>query len=245
MWTRLVTALALFAATPVATAIESGSHVEDFEIYLNNEASLQRGAKYFVNHCLSCHSARYMRYSRLAEDLGLTADQVEKNLIFTGQKIGETMTNAMRSEDAKRWFGNAPPDLTLVARSRGVDWLYSYLRSFYLDPARPFGVNNLVYPNVNMPHVLAQLQGGQRPVYEDDDRGGEEKVIDHLELVQPGLMTSEEYDRMVRDLVTFMAYMAEPARLARLRVGMWVMLFLIVLLVLSYLLKKEYWKDVH
>jgi ubiquinol-cytochrome c reductase cytochrome c1 subunit len=229
-----------------ATAAGGGSeHLKPVDIYLDNQASLQRGAKYFVNYCQGCHSAKYLRYTRLAEDLDLSRRQVEQNLIFTGQKIGETMASAMQPRDGDKWFGNAPPDLTLVARSRGVDWLYSYLHGFYLDPTRPFGVNNIVYDNVSMPHVLGHLQGWQKPVYKQGGHGEEEQVIDHLELTKPGLMTPEEYDRMVRDLVTFLAYAGEPTQLARARVGTWVMVFLVVLLVLSYLLKKEFWRDVH
>lgn len=242
MWKQLSCAFALLALSLPASAAEE-AHVEPFEVYLNNTSSLQRGAKYFVNHCLGCHSAKYVRYSRLAEDLELSKAQVEQNLIFTGQKIGDTMISAMRPEDGEKWFGKAPPDLSTVARSRGVDWLYAYLQNFYLDPARPFGVNNLTYSNVSMPHVLGELQGWQKPVYESGL--GEDQVIDHLELAQPGLMTPEEYDELLRDLVTFLAYIGEPAQLARKQIGFWVLLFLIVLLALSYVLKKEYWKDVH
>lgn len=239
---RLFIALALLAACVlVPAAAEEGGSMEEIDVYLSNEAALQRGAKYFVNHCMGCHSAQYVRYSRLAEDFNLTAEQVEQNLILTGQKIGDTMTNAMRPEDGAQWFGNAPPDLSLIARAEGADWLYSYLKNFYLDPSRPLGVNNLTSPNVSMPHVLGELQGWQKPVY----KTGKGKVIDHLKLTQPGLMTPEEYDGMVRDLVTFLVYASEPAQMARAQVGIGVIVFLIVLLVLSYLLKKEYWKDVH
>ena len=246
MLKRLSLALVLLAVLPiVATAAVDETHLEHFDVYLDNEASLQRGAKYFVNYCSGCHSAQYVRYNRLAEDLGLTASQVEKNLIFTGQKIGDTMISAMPSKKAGKWFGKPPPDLSLVGRSRGADWLYSYLKTFYLDNTRPIGVNNLVYPDVAMPHVLGQLQGWQKPVYKKAGRNSEELVVDHLELVKPGILKPEEYDRMVSDLVNFLVYIGEPAQLIRARVGTWVMLFLIILLALSYLLKKEYWKDVH
>jgi ubiquinol-cytochrome c reductase cytochrome c1 subunit len=244
MWKKLGLALALLAALSVTAMAVGEPHLDHVDIDLTNEAALQRGAKYFVNHCLSCHSARYVRYSQVAQDLGLSREQVEKNLILTGQEVGETMTNAMEVKDAEKWFGNAPPDLSLVGRSRGVDWLYTYLRSFYLDAARPFGVNNLIYPNVTMPHVLWQLQGWQMPVYEQGSRDAEGRVIDHLELVEPGLMTPKEYDRAVRNLVIFLAYIAEPTQLTRLRVGVGVLIFLAILLVLTYLLKREYWKDV-
>jgi ubiquinol-cytochrome c reductase cytochrome c1 subunit len=247
VWIKPISALALVAAFPVAvTAVGSDPHLDHVDIDITNKAAVQRGAKYFVNYCLGCHSARYIRYARLAQDTSLSPRQVEQNLLFTDQKIAETMTNAMQANDAEQWFGNAPPDLTLIARSRGVDWVYTYLRSFYLDDSRPFGVNNLVYPNVVMPHVLWPLQGWQVPVYEETERGKpDERLINHLKLIQPGLMTPGEYDRAVRDLVTFLAYTAEPAQPTRLRVGAWVMVFLAVLLVLTYLLKREYWKDVH
>lgn len=239
-------ALTLLTALPVAAiAATDESHLEHIDIYPDNVASLQRGARDFVNYCSGCHSAQYVRYSRLAEDLNLSKSQVEKNLIFTGQKIGETMISAMPPADAEKWFGKAPPDLSLIARSRGVDWLYSYLKTFYLDETRPLGVNNLVYPDVAMPHVLGPLQGWQKPVYKKGGQASEAPVIDHLKLAKPGVMTPDEYDQFVRDLVNFLAYIGEPAQLTRARVGTWVMLFLITLLVLSYLLKKEYWKDVH
>jgi ubiquinol-cytochrome c reductase cytochrome c1 subunit len=237
----------LLAALPLVAAADGGeeAHMRHMDVHLDDTASLQRGAKYFVNYCQGCHSAKYQRYSRLAQDLELSPAQVEQNLIFTGQKVGETMISAMQPEDGEKWFGEAPPDLSLVARSDGVDWLYSYLHGFYLDPERPFGVNNIVYDGVSMPHVLGQLQGWQKPVYKEHAQSDEDQVIDHLELAEPGLMTPKEYDQLVRDLVSFLAYTGEPAQLARARVGSWVMLFLLVLLALSYALKKEYWKDVH
>ncbi|MGH8504023.1 MAG: cytochrome c1 [Gammaproteobacteria bacterium] len=245
MWKLFVCALALLANLPVTAyaAGEGGMHVEPIEIDMGDESMLQRGAKYFVNYCQSCHSASYMRYSRLSEDLQVPPELVEKNLIFTDQAIGETMTSTMPARDAAKWFGKAPPDLTLIARSRGVDWLYSYLKTFYLDESRPLGVNNLTYPDVGMPHVLGPLQGWQKPVYERDGHGAQ--TISHLELAEPGVLSPAEYDRLVRDLVTFLAYVGEPALMSRAQVGTWVLLFLGVLLVLSYLLKREYWRDVH
>jgi ubiquinol-cytochrome c reductase cytochrome c1 subunit len=244
MLNRVMLVLVSLTAPPLCAAAAGGAdHLEHIDVYLENTASLQRGAKYFVNYCQGCHSAKYLRYSRLAQDLELTPERVEQNLIFTGQKIGETMASAMQAKSGEKWFGAVPPDLTLVARSRGIDWLYSYLHGFYLDPARPFGVNNLVYENVTMPHVLGHLQGWRKPVYEKGHRE-EEPVIDHLVLAKPGLLSPGEYDRLVRDLVSFLAYAGEPTQLTRARVGTWVMFYLVVLLVLSYLLKKEYWKDV-
>lgn len=237
----------LLCVLPVwAQASGGGVHLEKARIDLSNKASLQRGAKLFVNYCLSCHSARYMRYNRMGRDLGLTDEQVKENLIFTGRKVGETMTVAMSPADAKNWFGTTPPDLSLVARSRGVDWLYTYLKTFYLDESRPFGVNNLVFKDVGMPHVLWELQGWQKPVYKtvSGENGHSQQVIE-LELVKPGKLSTPEYDQAVRDLVTFLAYLGEPAKLERQRIGFWVLLYLAVFFVVSYLLKKEYWKDVH
>jgi len=242
---RLVLALALGLAPAMAAAV-GGAKLDEVDIDLSNKAALQRGAKYFANYCLSCHSAAYARYKGVGDDLGLTKDQVERNLIFDDSKVGETMTVAMSDKAAEDWFGAPPPDLSLVARSRGPDWLYTYLRSFYLDDSRPMGVNNLVFPNVGMPHVLWQLQGWQRLVEETKvDEDGHEHTVKHLELVKEGSMTSAEYDRMVRDLVTFLTYLGEPAKLERRELGVYVLLFLAVLFVVAYLLKKEYWRDIH
>jgi ubiquinol-cytochrome c reductase cytochrome c1 subunit len=224
-------------------------------IDLGNKASLQRGAKYFVNYCLSCHSAAYQRYNRMGADLGLTEQQVLDNLIFTTDeeggptKVGALMDVAMNEGYAKEVFGVVPPNLALTARSRGVDWLYTYLRTFYLDETRPLGVNNLVFPGVGMPHVLWELQGWQKPVYEahKNSAGEEEEVITGLEIKEDaqGSMNAEEYDSMVRDLVNFLAYLAEPGKSQRQQIGVWVILFLLVFLVVAFLLKKEYWKDIH
>lgn len=231
----------------LALAAAAGVPLDEAPIDLENDASLQRGAKLFVNYCLGCHSADYQRYNRLARDIGLTDEQVEKNLIFTGAKVGETMQNAMPRQQAKEWFGAPPPDLSLIARSRGVDWLYSYLRTFYLDEERPWGVNNAVFPAVGMPHVLWELQGWQVPVYEthEDTQGEEEKVITGFEIVVPGSMTPPEFDAAMGDLVNFLAYIGEPIQLERQRIGWWVLLYLIVAFAVFYPLKKEYWKDIH
>lgn len=222
----------------------------------NDPVSLQRGAQVYVNYCLGCHSAAYMRYNRL-QDLGLTEQEIRDNLIFTGAKVGELMKIAMDPRDSKEWFGAPPPDLTVIARSRassagsGADWLYSYLRGFYRDPSRPTGWNNTVYPNVGMPHVLWQLQGEQVLTTEVQSipRGSKGEVEKHkvqkLALEKPGAMKPAEYDRMVGDLVNFLVYVGEPSRQSRVELGIYVLLFLGVLFVLAYLLKKEYWKDVH
>jgi len=237
----------MFLVLPgLVSAAGGGAHLDKANVDLTNKQSLQRGAKMFVNYCLSCHSAAYQRYNRMGRDIGLTEQQVIDNLMFASDKIGEQMTIAMSPENGASWFGAPPPDLTLVTRSRGSDWLYTYLRTFYLDDSRPFGVNNLVFPSVGMPHVLWGLQGWQKPVYKTVEHDGHEKqVIDQLELVEPGTLSADEYDRAMRDLVTFMTYMGEPVKLQRESLGIKVLLFLTLLLVITYLLKKEYWKDVH
>ncbi|HSJ49587.1 MAG TPA: cytochrome c1 [Gammaproteobacteria bacterium] len=243
------TILILLIALVPAWAMAAGPSIplDKANINLHNKESLQRGAKLFVNYCLSCHSAQYQRYNRMARDLGLTDEQVAENLVFTGAQVGEQMKIAMSREDATRWFGAPPPDLTLVARSRGVDWLYTYLRTFYIDESRPFGVNNEVFPSVGMPHVLWELEGMKKATTETtvDKDGNPHTVITGYEMVKPGSLSPAEYDRSVRDLVAFMAYIGEPAQLERKRLGVWVLLFLAVLLVVSYLMKKEYWKDIH
>lgn len=245
---KLVTFLLMMVA-PVVTMASGGAHLDHANIDLTDKASLQRGAKYFVNYCLSCHSAKYMRYERMAEGLDLTDEQVMKNLMPVGEKMGDQMIVAMPDADSATWFGRTPPDLTLVVRTKkgGADWLYSYLRSFYEDESRPFGVNNSVFPDVGMPHVLQDLQGVQKAVYrtEKNAEGKDVEVFDHLELVTPGSMTVTEYDNMVRDLTNFLAFMGEPVKLERQSLGIKVILFLLIFFVFAYLLKKEFWKDIH
>ncbi|HEB99125.1 MAG TPA: cytochrome c1 [Thiotrichales bacterium] len=238
----------VFAMLPALSLASGGNvHLDKANIDVSDKESLQRGAKLFINNCLSCHSAEHQRYNRMARDLGMDEKYVIENLMYASEKIGEQMTIAMPADQAKEWFGAPPPDLTLIARRRGVDWLYTYLRSFYIDESRPFGVNNIVFPNVGMPHVLWDLQGMQKAIFktETDAEGNEHHVFEGFELVQPGSMSPEEYDQAVRDLVAFLSYMGEPIQLERQRLGIWVLLFLAVLFVLSYALKKEYWKDVH
>ncbi len=202
-------------------------------------AALQNGAKIFVNYCLNCHSASYMRYNRLG-DIGLTEAQIKDNLLFTADKVGELMTIGMRRAEAKEWFGAAPPDLTLIARARGseygsgADWLYTYMRTFYRDESRPTGWNNVVYENVGMPHVLWELQG-------DQIRGEDHK----LKLVKPGKLKPQEYDALVGDLVGYLTYMGEPVAETRKQLGVIVLIFLAVVFVFAYALKREYWKDIH
>lgn len=210
-----------------------------------DQISLQRGAQAFVNYCLTCHSAEYMRYNRM-RDLGLTENQISENLIFTGQKVGELMTVAMKKKEAKQWFGVAPPDLSVIARSRGPDWLYTYLRTFYRDDSTATGWNNLLFDKAAMPHVLYQLQGEQRlnVKAEDDGHGGIHEVKE-LKLASPGVLSKAEYDAYVADLVNYLVYVGEPAATKRTQLGAFVMLFLFLMLGLTYALKKEYWRDIH
>lgn len=230
-----------------ALAVAAGSgHYEKANTDIGNQASLQRGARNFVNYCLGCHSAKYVRYNRMGVDIGLTDDQVRDNLIFTDVRVTDTMTNVMPAADAARWFGKAPPDLSVIARSRGVDYLYTFLKSFYIDPSRPTGTNNTVLPGASMPHVLWELQGLQKAVYEGEttDGGNVEKKFKGLELDTKGKLSPEEYDQFVRDTVNFLAYIGEPAQLVRRDLGIRVLGFLLVFFLLAYFLKQEYWKDV-
>jgi ubiquinol-cytochrome c reductase cytochrome c1 subunit len=240
-------AIVLLAFAPAwVSAAGSGVILDEANIDPTNVQSLQRGARTFVNYCLSCHSASLMRYERMGNDLGIDEKLVSENLMFTGGKVGDLMTVATAPDDAKEWFGTVPPDLTVIARARGVDWLYSYMRSFYRDDARHIGTNNLVFPDVGMPNVLWELQGIQQAVLttEKDHDGTEHKVV-KLELVEPGTQTPKEFDRTVRDLVNFLDYMGEPAKYERRQLGTKVIIFLLVFLALAFLLKKEYWKDIH
>lgn len=242
--------LALLFAPLAVFAAASDVKLDRAPIDTRDLVSLQRGAQVFVNYCLSCHSANYMRYNRL-QDLGLNEQQILDNLIFTDAKVGDPMRIAMDAKDAREWFGVSPPDLTVIARSRashagsGSDWLYTYMRSFYRDPTRPGGWNNSAYPNVGMPHVLWELQGEQ--VLKDTQvrAAGYMKTEQRLALDKPGTMTPIEYDRLVADLVNYLAYMAEPVADVRKRIGIYVLLFLGLLWALAYALKKEFWKDVH
>lgn len=249
---------ALFLVFPLGTfAAGGGVPLDEVDIDLHNKDSLQRGARLFVNYCLSCHSAAFMRYNRMGQDLGLSDDMVMENLMFIGdfskkregepEKVGATMEVAMHPEHAKDWFGTTPPDLSVIARSRGANWLYTYLRSFYVDDNRPFGVNNTIFPEVSMPHVMWEMEGMKTPIYEEytAEDGTVSKRIADYEYVTKGTRTKPEFDSDMRDLVNFMVYMGEPAKLQRYSLGIWVLLFLALLFVVSYALKKEYWKDVH
>jgi len=225
-------------------ASEGNLHLEKANTNLADKASLQRGARTFVNYCLNCHTASFMRYSRMAKDLGLSEEEVAKNLMFASTKIGEQMNVAMSRASASKWFGMVPPDLSVITRARGEDWIYTYLKSFYLDPSRPFGVNNLVFKEVGMPHVLWELQGYAEPVF-TETHGGGEKVVTGTKVIKQGLQTPEKYDETVHDLVNFLTYVGEPSKLERQNLAPWVMLFLALFVGLAYLLKKEFWRDIH
>jgi len=242
-----VVILAACLMTSVVIAAGGGAALQSPRIDQSNEKSLQRGAATFVNYCMGCHTAAYHRYSRMARDLDLSESDVVENLIFTTDKtgaptkVGSLMTNTLTEDFAKQAFGVVPPNLALTARSRGVDWIYTYLKSFYADPERGVGVNNIVYPGAAMPHVLWDLQGEQKPVYREEDGL---QVFERFEQVSPGKLSIEEYDKLVADLTNFLAYLADPIKQTRHAVGVWVILFLLVLLVLSIMLKREYWKDI-
>lgn len=238
-------ALLLMLAGLPAGAFAAGGHgakLDPVKIDLGDTPSLQRGARIFVNYCLSCHSAGYMRYNRMGHDLGISDELVKENLLFAADKVGDLMKAVMPVEDAKKWFGVAPPDLTLIARSRKPAWVYTYMRSFYRDDKSPSGWNNIVFPHVAMPHVLYEWQGHQRAVFKTENGV---PVFDKFELERPGSMSRERYDEAMRDLTNFLVYLGEPAKLERYRLGVFVILFLLVFGVFAYLLKKEYWKDVH
>lgn len=237
--------IATLALLLPAVGFASGGNVEleKANIDLHDQASLQRGAKYFVNYCMACHSLSHMRYSRMADDLGIDDKALRENLLFGDAQPNDMMKNSMRPADGEVWFGTAVPDLTLVTRWRSPDWVYTYLKSFYADPVRPYGVNNLIFPLVGMPHVLGDLQGIQEPIMEG--HAGHESTVVGVKLAQPGSLAPEEYDNMVRDITAFLTYAGEPSQLERRRMGIYVLLFLGLFFIVAFMLKKEYWKDVH
>ncbi len=249
-------AIALFLAPLLAVAGE-GEGMASAQVDLTDKASLQRGAALYMNYCSGCHSLTYQRYSRMGEDLGLSEEEVEQNLIFSPTaKIGETMNTGMNPVKAGAWFGKAPPDLSVEARTKeaGADWIYNYLKSFYADESRPSGWNNTVFPNVTMPHVLWELQGVQHAVTEAKHEGAtcpmgefQGQCIVSLQVPesQKGTLDPEQFDRVARDLSAFLAYVGEPSATRREAIGVWVVLFLAFFTLLAYLLKSEYWRDVH
>jgi ubiquinol-cytochrome c reductase cytochrome c1 subunit len=225
--------LVMIALLPMVALANTAAITETAPIDPSDQASLQRGARTFINNCLNCHSANYMRYNRLV-DIGLTEKEIKENLLFAGEKVGDTMRVAMDPQDAKKWFGVTPPDLSVEVRARGVDWLYAYMRGFYKDETTPSGWNNIVFDKVAMPHVFYQQQG--------------EQILNHethqLELVKPGRLNPAEYKAFVADLTNYMAFMAEPAKAQRKSLGIWVLVFLGILLVLAKKIKAAYWKDI-
>jgi ubiquinol-cytochrome c reductase cytochrome b subunit len=263
---KLIALLSLLFPLAAFAAGGSGYPLDKIDLDLRDQASLQSGAKFYMNYCMGCHSLQYERYERMVTGLGIPDDLVEQHLMFDKSvKIGDLMENSMKDENAKLWFGVVPPDLTLVARTRSPEWLYTYLRTFYKDPTRPYGVNNKVFPDVGMPHVLLELQGLQEcapgPVLAANGgvrrdpltgaellHGEDGKPLNpcgRLAVTTPGKMTVEEYDKAIYDLVNFLEYVAEPMQLDRQRIGIYVLLFLSLLFVFAWLLNREYWKDVH
>ena len=251
----LLSLLACMALFGTAHASSEGPAWDKFPVErVTDQAALQRGAKLFVNYCLNCHSAAYMRFNRL-RDIGLTEQQIKDNLVFTGVKVGETMKAAIDPKDAKEWFGAAPPDLSVIARSRadgakgsGADYLYTYLRSYYRDETKPTGWNNLVFPSVGMPHALWELQGPQRAVFAQEGDahapGKSVQVFKGFEAIAPGTLSPAEYNSAVADLVAYLQWMGEPNQSARVRLGVWVLLFLAVLTFIFWRLNAAFWKDV-
>ncbi len=244
----LMSVTPLFAASDVAHGL-----IKQSDANVNDRESLQRGAKYFMNYCLSCHSLKYVRYARMAEDIGLTEEEVMGSLNLAGNKFGETMTVTMKTADGDKWFGKAAPDLSLTARVKhgGADWIYSYLKSFYVDPKKPLGWNNMVFPGASMPHVLWELQGTQAAVYETHTSQGADgkevktEVFSHFEPITPGKLSAQEYDQVARDIAAFLEYAGEPAALKRESIGWVVILFLALFTFIAWMLKTEYWSDVH
>lgn len=250
---RIVLLLVLWIPGCVlASADGSGLLFKMPDIDETDKAAIQRGIRVFVNYCLTCHSAEYMRYKRVADDLGISEAIMKKNLMNPVDKFHDGMTVAIEADDAKRWFGVPPPDLSVIARARGREWLYNYFMTFYRDDSSIVGINNATFKDVAMPHVLWELQGWQEPVYEEvsisgrsGKSGTSERRIVGMKLVEPGRLAPEEYEQMILDLVTYMVYMGEPAELKRHEIGFWVLAFLFVFLMIAYALKREYWKDVY
>ena len=247
----------LLAALALCSSVMASSEGPAWDKFpkerITDVAALQHGAKLFVNYCLNCHSAAYMRYNRLV-DIGLTEDQIRQNLLFAGDKVGALMTVSLAAKDAKEWFGAQPPDLTVIARSRaggngsGADYLYTYMRGFYRDETRPTGWNNLVFPAVGMPHVLWELQGEQRAVYaEEKDPHNPTKTVrlfKGFEQSKPGTLSKGDYDLAMADLVAYLQWMGEPAQTQRVRLGVWVLLFLSIFTLIAWRLNAAYWKDI-
>lgn len=234
-------ALLLLFILSFGVKASEGVELQEANIDLTDNDSLQRGAKHFVTYCLGCHSAKHMRYLRIALDLGVDQKKMLKDIAPEGASIYDQLNTAMNKHDAEKWFGTQPPDLSLIARSRGANWLYSYLKSYYIDPKSPLGVNNTVFEDTAMPNPLWQLQGEQHAEIRKTIWGEYTKLV----LEEPGTLSEKEFDLFVNDLVNFLVYVGEPVQLERQRIGKYVIAFLLMFVVLAYLLKKEYWKDVH
>ena len=241
-----VLALTAVLVAPNAIAAGSGVALEPAEIDPDNVASLQRGARNFMNYCSGCHGAQYVRYNTIGKALDLTEEQLIDNLMFNADKTFETIQSSMPSNDAKRWYGVAPPDLSLAARSKGVDYIYNFLRGFYIEEQSPTGVNNLVLEGTSMPHVLWELQGYQTAKFSShsNEDGSVTKSFEGFEAMNAGAMDAEDYDEFVRDTVNFLAYISEPIRSDRRKLGVWVLMFLIFFYIVASMLKKQIWKDV-
>ena len=237
-------AAAAFSFAAVVVHAEEEGGMQQAQANVADTASLQRGARLFFNYCAGCHSIKYMSYSRLAEDLRLAPDDVLKNFAFTGARIGDQVMSNMPADHAQQWFGKAPPDLSLEARAKGPDWIFNYLKSFYVDPTATIGWNNTVFPNASMPNPLWELQGAQS-AHKTAAKAGEESHIDKLEIARKGKLTPEQFDETARDITAFLQYVGEPAALKRYKVGVWAILYLAFFTFLAFLLKHEYWKDVH
>lgn len=241
----LLSSLLLFAATNSFAAGDGAMKLKHADNDVSDTESLQRGARNFMNYCSGCHSAKYVRFNRMGRDLGLTEEQLIENLMFNAEVPHDTIQRTMRDEDAIRWFGKPPPDLSVTPRSRGIDYVFTFLQSFYVDPDSPTGVDNVLLPGTSMPDVLWEMQGYQKAIFEEhESEEGTELIFERFEAVTDGNMSDEEFQTFVRDTVNFLDYMSEPAQLKRKAIGVWVLMFLAVFLVLSYMLKKQIWKDV-
>ena len=240
---KLLPLIAILISPTAMSAGGGNDNLDSAYINLSDKVSLRKGAHTFVNYCLSCHEASFMRYDRMARDLEIDDATLRENLMFASTKPGDLMKVNMSAEDAKAWFGVKPPDLSLTARSRGPDWIYTYMRSFYRDESTTTGWNNTLYPNVAMPHILYEWQGMRTAQFETGGTGT--KQLAGYEQLTPGTMDDRQYDDAMRDLTNFMVYLAEPAKMVRYKIGFWVMIFMLVFIGLAYALKKEYWRDVH
>lgn len=241
---RAIAVVFVAGLAAVAAHAEEGGGMQASQASASNIAAVQRGARLYFNYCSGCHSIKYMNYARLSDDLKLTPDDVLKNFAFTGAKIGDQVLSNMPAANSQEWFGKTPPDLSLEARAKGPDWIYNYLRSFYVDPSASVGWNNTVFPNASMPNPLWELQGVQ-VAHKTAAKAGEDAKVEKLEISQKGRESAEQFDNTALDLTSFLLYVGEPAALQRTAIGAWVILFLVFFTFLAYLLKHEYWRDVH